>query len=80
MDHAVHLHNARAAPRRFPGPFPGGAARRGAAGRGFASDSLLARHTSRLQKCLCEARLKQTTKTKQNKTLAEICARNGLKS
>lgn len=66
MDHTVHLHNARAAPRRSPGPFPGGAARRGAAGRGFASESLLARHISRFQKYLCEARLKQTTA--QNKT------------
>lgn len=50
MDHAVHLNNARAALRSFPGPFPGGAARRRAAGRGFAFGSLLARHVLGISK------------------------------
>lgn len=47
MDHPVHLHNARAAPRSLPGPLPGGAARGRAAARGFAFHSLLARHFSK---------------------------------
>lgn len=50
MDHAVHLNDSRAAPRSFPGPFTGGAARRRAAGPCFASGSLLARHTTVLSK------------------------------
>lgn len=49
MNHAVHVHDGRAAPRTFAGRFPGGAARRRAAVRGFASGSLLARHVSRFQ-------------------------------
>lgn len=45
MDHAVHVHDRRAALRTFAGSLPGGAARRGAAAVGaFASGSLLARH------------------------------------
>lgn len=49
MDHAVHVHDRRAALRTFAGCFPGGAARRGAAAVGaFASGSLLARHVSRI--------------------------------
>lgn len=47
MDHAVHRNDARAALRGSPGPFPGGAPRRGAAGCGFAFYSLLARHFTR---------------------------------
>lgn len=62
MDHAVHLNNARAAPRSFPAPFPDGAARRRAAGRGFAFGSLLARHFSRFQNYLYEFLVK-TKKT-----------------
>lgn len=49
MDHAVHVHERRAAPRTFAGSFPRGAARGGAAAVGaFASGSLLARHVSRI--------------------------------
>lgn len=40
VHHAVHLHDARAAPRRLPGPLPRGA------GRGFSFDRLLTRHFS----------------------------------
>lgn len=47
VDHAVHRNHARAALRGSPGPFPDGAPRRGAAGRGFAFYSLLARHFTR---------------------------------
>lgn len=47
MDHAVHRNDARAALRGSPGPFPGGAPRRGAAGCGFAFYNLLARHFTR---------------------------------
>lgn len=52
MDHAVHVHDGRAALRTFAGSFPDGAARRGAAAaaRAFASGSLLARHVSRIWK------------------------------
>lgn len=49
MNHAVHVHDGRAAPRTFAGPFPGGAARRRAGVRGFASGRFLARHVSRFQ-------------------------------
>lgn len=44
VHHAVHRNDARAALRGSPGPFPGGAPRRGAASCGFAFYSLLARH------------------------------------
>lgn len=46
VHHAVHRNDARAALRGSPGPFPGGAPRRGAASCGFAFYSLLARHFS----------------------------------
>lgn len=74
MDHAVHLNNARAAPGRFPGPFSGGASRWRAAGRGFAFDSLLARHISRFQKYLYEARFQQAA-AKANWTISEESGR-----
>lgn len=47
VHHAVHRNDPRAAPRGSPGPFPGRTPRRGAAGGGFAFDSLLARHFTR---------------------------------
>lgn len=44
MHHAVHLNNARAAPRSFSDAFPAWAASWRAAVRGFAFGCLLARH------------------------------------
>lgn len=66
MNHPVHLHNARAAPRSFAGPFPGGAACRRTAGRCFAFGSLLARHVSRIQNYLYESQLKQANSRKKS--------------
>lgn len=66
MDHAVHRNDARAALRGSPGPFPGGAPRRGAAGCGFAFYSLLARHFTRF---LNELR----------RTLRVICAKKKIR-
>lgn len=66
MDHTVHLNKPRAAPCSFPGPFPGGAGCRRAAGCGFAFGSLLARHLSKFQKYICELELKQTNKSSPN--------------
>lgn len=76
MDHAVHLNNARAAPRSFPGPFPGGAPRRRAAGCGFAFGCLLARHFSRILNYHWESQLKQSKQT--NKQTKEKPKRTGL--
>lgn len=66
MNHAVHVHDGRAAPRTFAGPFPGGAARRRAAVRGFASGSLLARHVSRFQISVSLVKLDWRANSSQN--------------
>lgn len=62
MDHTVHRNDARAAPRGSPGPPPHRAPRRGAAGCGFAFNSLLARHFTRFPNELF-------------RTLPKICAK-----
>lgn len=82
MDYTIHLNDARASSRRFPGPFPGGAARGRAAGRCFAFDCLLARHVSRFYSLFVSLKKKtilnrhKQTKSKSNRNLRKV----GLKS
>lgn len=67
VHHAVQRNDSRAAPRGSPGPFPGRTPRRGAAGGGFAFNSLLARHFTRFPNELLQ-------------TLPKICAKLEWKS